>query len=509
MALKKLILAGILCFTINNVCAQQNILVDADAPVYHYIKQLQHRGYLLDLNPTSLPYTQKEITESLSVINRGSLNATERQWVDALDAHFKPVESNDAQTLRGGFNIQAGSYLGNSRRQNMLRALGNDVFTYPAVDFGGYIEADPFIAKLGLQHNLYFIRDPDGLDAANRLYIRSEDVYLGYNGDWLQVYIGRFNNQWGPFGETSTILSTNSYSFDQINIRFGSDTFSFRSVIGELDNIGADSTFTGRDFREGSKRRFFVGHRFDWRPTRHFGIALFESVIYSGGNSGFSLKYLNPLHAYTFVTDNNPKNDENNLLLGLMLWGQWQGFTVNTQLMIDDLQVESVNEKNNFAFTSSLYKAELFGNMDLGIEFEAVSHQAYVSEQPEGRYVYLKKGLATQFNDYILSSVYANIYGGSGLTFTPRVQWLLQGEQTINQPQVKTRPDGSAIDLILTGNEEQTIRPSVSVRFQSSTSFWIEGNAGANFVSDVDHQAGVNRTRFAGFLRFGIDFSIF
>jgi hypothetical protein len=482
-------------------------LVDVGDPVYNYISQLQHHGFLLELNPTSLPYTQKEIVNGLQKMEESALTKYEKQWYDLIKNSLKTKE--DDSEINSGFNIKAGSYLGNSRRMDMVRALGNDLFVYPFAKFGGYIEASDFIAKAGLRHSLFYDRDPDGLDAANRLFIRSEDAYLGYNGDWLKIYIGRFHNQWSPIGETSTFLSSNSFSFDQINIRFGSEKLSFRSIIGELDNISADDVFTGRDFGEDSKRRFIVAHRFDWRPSRHFGIALFESVIYSGENSGLSLKYFNPLHAYTFVADNNPKNDENNLLLGGMLWAQWNGFTVNTQFMLDDLQVEQATEKNNFAFTSSLYKAQLLQNVDLGFEFELVSHQAYVAEQSEGRYVFLKKGLATQFNDYILSNLYLNIYRGNGFTFTPRLQWLLQGEQTINQPQLKTNPDGTPINLILTGNEEQTISPSLSFRYQTVPSFWVEANAGVNFIQDVEHQVGINKSRFAGFIRFGIDFSVF
>lgn len=503
---------ALIFFTAVGVSAQNNRLIEIDSPAYVYITNLQHHGHLLGLNPTDLPYTQREAGRVLQSVDLERLNQKEKQWLKLLRALVRLDEAaGNKQDFRYGLELSAGSYLGNSRRKSALRPLDNNIFAYPSASLGGYIEDEHFVGQATVRHNLYYDRDPDGLDAARRLYIRSEDAYLGYNGDWLKVYLGRFKNHWAPWGETSSILSANPNSYDQLNIRFGSDRLSLRGVFARLDNISANGTYNGFAYREGAKQRFLVSHRFDWRPTDRFGIAFFESVIYSGQNSGFSFKYFNPLHTYAFVTDNRPKNDENNLLLGGMIWGQWRGWTFNSQLMLDDFQVETNIEKHTFTVTSSLYKAGLIRNLDLGLEFEAVSYQTYNPTQPEGRYLYLKRGLATQFNDYILGSLYANVYTPrwlSGLTLTPKLQVLFQGEQTINQPLVKTYPDGRPIDYILTGNAEQTLRPSLAFRYQKGRHFRMEGDVGANFIQDVDHQPGEDASRFAGFIKFGFDFTL-
>jgi len=499
-----------LAFVTISAEAQQNRFIEIDDPAYEYISRLQHHGYLLGLNPTSLPYTEGEVLHQLEGMDQQVLNEKEKRWVELLHGLLKSAD-RPADSTRYGLDFSAGSYMGNSRRKSALRPIDNDLFLYPQASLGGYLEYDRLIAHGTIRHDLYYDRDPDGLDAARRLYIRSEEAYLGYNGDWLKVYVGRFKNHWAPYGEASSILSANPNSFDQIHMQLGNEHLSLQSVIGELDNINGNNIYTGKAIGPGVRRRYIAAHRFDWRLTRHFGLAFFESVIYSGENSGFSFKYLNPLHAYTFVTDNNPKNDENNLLLGGMLWGQFHGWTLNGQLLFDDFQVEDVIEKNTFTVTASLYKARLFPNTDLGAEFEAVSYQTYNPTQPEGRYLYLKRGLATQFNDYIRASLYANIYspwGFKGFRVTPKVQLLFQGEQTINQPLVITYPDGRPIDYILTGTAERTVRPSLSFRYQKGRHFWIEGDAGMNFVENVRHQSGVENTRFAAYLRFGVDLAL-
>ena len=506
MGTKQLILLAFLLLISQIARAQENRLIPIPEANYHYISNLQHHGYLLNLNPTSLPYTEKEVSRGLRRINRSSLTKQERHWVDLVKKSLR-LRKKDRHRLKYGMDIRAGSYLGNSRRESMLRPLGNKPFAYPFIYLSGYMEHGKLVANFGLDHNLYYDRDPDGLDAVTRLYTRSENAYLGFNGKWVKVYFGRFKNQWGPYGGTSTILSSNPDSYDQLNLRFGNNKFSMRAVLGALDNMSADSTYTGNDKSLGSRRRFIVAHRFDWRPNHHVGITVFESILYSGVNSGISLKYFNPLHVYAFL-DNAPKNDDMNLMIGSMTWLHWNGLTLSAQLALDDIQVQKSVEKNSFAFSTSLYQANLFHNVDLGLHFEAVSAQAYVSHFPQGRYVYLKRGLATQFNDYVLGALYTHIYTGS-FAFTPRLQLLLQGEQHINQLQVFRYPNGRPIPYILTGNQSRTVRPSFTFRYQPFVAFWIKGNAGVNFVRDYHNQPGVDKTRFSGMLKFGINFSLF
>ena len=90
--------------------------------------------------------------------------------------------------------------------------------------------------------------------------------------------------------------------------------------------------------RVGNKRRYLAAHRWDWRPSRNFMLSAMESVLYSGSNAGLSLKYLNPLHPFTFVVDNRPKNEENNGFVTGLLWAQFKRLTVHAQMMVDDFK---------------------------------------------------------------------------------------------------------------------------------------------------------------------------
>jgi len=203
------------------------------------------------------------------------------------------------------------------------------------------------------------------------------------------------------------------------------------------------------------------------------------------------------------VVDNRPKNDENNGLVAAMLWAQYRRLTIHGQFMIDDFDSRGESEESlTFALVgSAVYAAPSF---DLGAQFDVVSARAYNTPQPEGKYIYLLRGLATQFSDYVHVSLFADFYLDAlapGLRLTPRLHFLAQGERDIRQP---FPAKGEALDNLLDGTAARTIRPSVQVSFQPTPWWWIRLDGGLNTTSDVDHIAGQDETRFVGLLEVGL-----
>ena len=143
--------------------------------------------------------------------------------------------------------------------------------------------------------------------------------------------------------------------------------------------------------------------------------------------------------------------------------------------------------------------ANVFSNVDLGLETEAVAYQTYNPEQPEGRYLYLKRGIATQFNDYVYLSLFSNIYS-KDLRITPRIAFLWQGEQEINQPLIKRNPDGSLIDIILTGLPEKRIRPSLELFYRPFETLTLSLDAGYTMAEDLHHLPGNSESGFSGMI---------
>ncbi|CAN0063608.1 unnamed protein product, partial [Chrysoparadoxa australica] len=366
---------------------------------YTYIKQLQIRGVISGLNPTSLPYTYSEISKSLDKIDRESISELELFWIKRVEERIKDSDL--------GIELIINPSISDTKRLSELEPLRQDLFIYPFNRLNGFISFNHFIANGNITQSLYYDQDPDGIDSGDRLYLRSENAYFGYQNNGIKMYLGRYSHHWAPYGESSTLLSNHAQSFDHFSLGYDSKYISFESMLGELDNLNSNGSFTGIGISEGSQRRFFAGHRIDWRPFKNFQVTYFESVIYSGFNTGISLKYLNPFNLFGLESSNSPINEDVNLLVGFGIWSQLNKVTIHTQFMLDDMHFLDKDEVATFSTTGSILIAEAISSADIGIELEAVAYQTYNAPQPAGRYLYLGKGIATRKTDYVLGKIYS------------------------------------------------------------------------------------------------------
>ena len=493
------------------VAAQQNRLLSTGDWTYDYIVRLQRRGHLLELNPTLLPYRHEDVTDALARIDSTVLNVSEQHWVSLLKDALMPVHS-EPEHIVAGYSPEFGARMINSERLDVLRPLGDSLHFYGyGTPLSAYVDAGRVVAEFNIRQDQYYNDDPDGLDTALRLLGRSEHTYAGYHTDSFSLFAGRWSHHWGVSGEAATLISSNPRSQDQVALRIGGQRFAITGLLSELDSVTDDGRFTGRveddTVRVGHRRRYLAAHRWDIRPSRRFMITFMESAIYSGTSAGPSLKYLNPVHPFVFVVDNTPKNDENNALLAGLLWAQVRRLTVHGQLMVDDLNVQGKgNETLSFAFTGSAVYA--LSAMDVWASLTAVAARTYNAPQPEGKYIYLHRGLATQFSDFVHGSVALDVYLDRvvpGLRVTSRMDWLWQGEQDIRQ----TFPANEAVlDNILEGTVRRTVRPSLHVVYQPRHWWWIRLDAGYNVIQNQDHVSGYNDMRFTGLLEAGVRFRI-
>jgi len=487
----------IFCTAVN---AQEKRILSLDDYTYEYIKRLQNRGEMLSLNPTSLPYTYGEVSEALKTIAQENLNSSEKVWVEFIKERIELNEASENEKNPMGIELVFGTRLSDTERLDVLRPLNQEIYAYPYASLSGYMERSNFVGQLSVRHDYYYDQDPDGIDAARRLFTRGEESYIGYDNDLVKIRLGRFYNHWGRYDEASSVLSTNARSFDQLNISIGGKYVSFQSIIGELDAISENDTFTGNAYTEGSKKRYVAMHRFNWRPSEKFGTSFFGSVIYSGVNSGLSLKYANPLLFYGFVTDNYPKNDENNLLMGGMIWGNHRSFSFSSQLMLDDVHVfTDVEEPITFTFLSSFTYALDNPSIDINLEFESSAYHTYNAPQAEGRYLYLGRSIATPTNDYIKVKLSPDFYLDDylrGLKATPYLSLYLQGEKNINEPHRIRKPNGELYDVILTGTEEKTFRGGINILYQPNSNFWFELDTGYNSLENYNHITGNSNSRW-------------
>ena len=484
--------------------AQDNRLLPTGDRAYDAIVFLQRRGHLLELNPTSIPYRYGEVREALARIDTTGLGGSARHRVRLLTSVVRRTEGEAAF----GYSFEAGARSMSGDRLDVLRPLGDslNVWWYGA-PATVYADAGPVVAELGIRQDSYFDDDPDGLDVGLRLYSRSEYTYVGWHGQLFSVYLGRFGQHWSVPGESATVLSANARTQDQIALRLGGERLSVHATLRELDSVTNDGRFTGRVGDDtvgvGNRRRYLAAHRWDWRPSRRLSVSILESVVYSGAHAGLSLKYLNPLHPAIVVVDNRPKNEENNGMVAGLVWAQTGRLTVHGQLMVDDINVQGIgNETLTYAFAGSA--VYVLGAADVGGSLTAVASRTYNAPQPEGKYMHLLRGLATQFSDYVLLSAFADVYldhFASGLVVSPRLDWLWQGERDIRQP---FPAKDEELRNILDGTVMATVRPALRMSWQPSSWWWIRADVGVNFVHNAGHVTGSTESRFVGLVEAGL-----
>lgn len=487
-----------------DVSAQHHRILPVEHWSYEYLQRLQQRGHLLDLDPTRLPYHHGEVVAALDRLDRRQLGDRERRWVELLEAAVRADRPADGAVLYSAA-VEGGATAATTRRYDMLRPIGDPYPIVPDLALELYFESEGFYGQVAARNNYQYVHDPDGLASARRLNARHEDLYLGYRSRLFGVTLGRYSHHWGLARQPGLIISDNPRSYDLLAMRIGGPRLSITSVLGELDSITLDDRYTGEAFGPGSKRRFISANRVDWRVNERLRLSLLESILYSGQGSHVSLRYLNPLRRAFFSVANQPMNDDVKGLIAAAAWYQRSNVTVYGQLLVDDIDILGHgNEPPSLALTSSVHAADVIGPASLGGIFDLVTARTYNTHVPEGQYIYLLRGLATQFSDYIHTSAYLEFDGSGpmrGVTFRPRVHVLWQGEQDM-----RNVPFPATIDLadtILDGTPERTFRSALQVDIQRSARWWVRADAGVNLVSNADHVEGERDVIFAGIIRAG------
>lgn len=492
-------------------------LVDTGHWSNHYIRNLQERGALQQLHPTNTPWTYGEVRSALNKIDRDELDHIAQRWVDQLDEYFQRDEVENEVRIGGNFAAWATRI--NSDRVNPLRPKGQGEPLLPGAHLRTYMESGRVAAQAGVTVDLEYLYDPDAVDVTHRLLGRPEHFYVGYSGDWVGFYAGRFSQHWGQPGSPAGAVTDNPRAYDRLSFRIGGKRLALRSFVGELDNLGPSGSYFDREsFQQDVIRRYVSLHRVDWRPTPDFALTFYEGVIYGGYNTSFSLQYVNPLQFMVIGQDSDPKNEYANLIIGSMMWWQFGPGVLWAEFMLDDIVVDNRAEliaRNDLkpaatTWSAGLTLTGLHPEFDLDLRGQMVSSTAYRSELFRGQWTYAQRGLATNFGDYIRTSMELSWYADRltpGLEIRPGVDLLLQGEGDIRMPLAINEPNIDQLPLVLGGTVEETVRPFVSMRYQPVPRFWVEADIGLNHIRNRGHIEGYSETPVIGMIRASYEIS--
>ncbi len=492
-------------------------LIDTSHWSNHYIRNLQERGALEKLHPTNTPWTYGEVRRALNATDSDDLDRIARRWYDQLKDYFQgdEIESD----VRIGGELAGRATRINSDRVDPLRPIGEGEPLLPGAHVRTYMESGHVAAQAGVTVDLEYLHDPDAVDVTHRLLGRPEHFYVGYDGDWVGFYAGRFSQHWGQPGSPAGAVTDNPRPYDRLSFRIGGKRLALRSFVGELDNLGPRGSFFDREsFEEDVIRRYISMHRLDWRPSPNFALTVYEGVVYAGDNTSFSLQYVNPLQFMAIAQDSDPKNEYANLMMGGMVWWRFGPGVFWADFMLNDIVVDNRAElaaRNDLKPTATTWSAGLTLNglhpeFDLDLRGQMVSTTAYRPQLFRGQWTYAQRGLATNFGDYIQTGIEVGWYADRltpGLEIRPGIEVLLQGEGDIRMPLAINEPNIDQLPLVLGGTVEQTVRPYLSMRYQSGTRFWVEADIGVNHITNRGHTEGFTETPVIGMIRASYEIS--
>lgn len=503
-----------LCFSIlflvvlsSPLFSQNARLLDLDNErAYRLIELIKERGYLVDLNPVKLPYTVQQINKGLSELSSQELSELEREWVYQL----KEEVAFSEEELSGEYLIQpyvlAASEINNTDRKNVYRPRKEELSVWPYVDIGSFGDFGNFTIKANVHFDLYYEFGLDGIDPTNRLYIRNENAYVGYKSKYFSSYLGRIESSWGQFNRNSTFLTPNAVPFDQFQFTLGTNKISFNSLNGILDNADGDGNYDGNTVgdRSNSKRRYLSLKSVDWMVNKHLFLSFKEGILYSGENVNMNARYMVPSFLFFFLEAAAPRDQTENLFIGGSIWYNYNNFTLYFDAMLDDLignrKGRGISEKNNFGIVANASYSFINKPIKLNLDSELFTYQVYNTDQADGRYLYLGRGIASQYNDYTFSELKLDYFMDNilkGLTLSPYFGFLKQGEQMINQDFQSEYPNGRSYEYVLTGTVETTRRAGIEVYYAPVSFFRLKSDLGYNFVSNKNNIENASESRFS------------
>jgi len=475
--------------------AQNGPIVSLEDPALWYFNSLLARGHLSDLIPGTFPIRERDLIRSLDNASQ-DVGSMEADWIERMKQRLNSFPDSKTSI---GLRVRPGMLVSTQERLDMLRPQRNaEEVIYSQIAFESWFRAGNWTAAWGWRHDRYYDRDPDGIDAAHRWFVRPENAYLSYDGEFASILFGRTRQHWGGYSQPGLVLSDNPRPMDYISFRIGSPRLNLRTSISELDSITGDGRFTGLagddSVSTGSERRYLAVHRFSLTKPGRWSVGLMHSILYSGSNSGLSLTFANPFQLALLSVDDKPKNEENNGMLGAFFQIQRQRTLLQGQLALDDLDLLNGKEPASISANLYVYRASVTTELDLSAGGTVVTARTYNADQREGKYIYLNRGIATQFSDFISLNLSAHWMGVDGWIVSPRLDVLFQGEQDIRKP----FPLHNEADLILDGVTERIVRPALQISGMLSNGFDVRLNAGVNLIHNEYHIVDANGSRIVG-----------
>ena len=353
---------------------------------YEFIQALQVRGQCLDLYSMNQPYTRGEVAKSLlgaeKEIRRQNNTVIYKLYVSLL-REFAP----EIDEVRNPDEQKESIYFRSYLQANLDRTEEEDT-KYNGLYRGGVGAqiGSRFFVFSGVNFNQYDYNNPDYAGYKWRgITGFTEQAYISYQTNRLQVKFGRDFIKWGPGQSGTLVMSDIARPLDHLFAAVNFGPFRFSYFASELDR--APGKKAGNAWIP--VRRYLAGHRLDvrfWGGRIQAGIS--ELMLYGGEAEKFNIVYVNPVIFYHGANYNNSDISGNVLpSVDFMVYPQknWQ---IYTSLLIDDIQIEKTVQDDmepdeiGFILGTNYSDPLQIQGMNVNLEYVRVANRTYKTPDP-------------------------------------------------------------------------------------------------------------------------------
>ncbi len=474
--------------------AQASPYIPLDDPRLPLIEFLITRGDIEDPSPMVRPFRRIDL---LSALDSSGLDSTTPagRLAAALHEDYRQEDAEAWGRVAGRAGLQAYS----NGRQDVIQPWGPEGVE-PYLDIGLTGVFGPVVGVMRPASERRVNDDPAwpgqrNLDGVFRMV----EAYLSAQTKWFSVFFGDLQRNWGPVGMTGIPLSFYSYPRTSWAFYLGKRSINLRSVGAALrDEVDSSGNVI---------HRYWFGHRLAFNVTKRFRLALWETTVLSGNDRNFDARYRNPV-SILLLANTYGQTAEGNIMIGADLhWRAADWLTLEAQLAMDDIQYQNRSGPDRYpdrlAGTFAGF-GPLGSRLAWRVLYTRASSLAFRAMNPFENFVDNGIGIGRNYSD--------NDQLTALLSFPIRQQWVVspeavvrrQGEGRITDP-APPRAGADSIPQIFSGTVQTTYRLGVGVSGKQGI-FDLQANLGLNHITNADHQAGLTRTEFQGWLQATVGF---
>lgn len=474
--------------------AQASPYIPLDDPRLPLIEFLITRGDIEDPSPMVRPFRRADL---LSALDSAGLDSTSPagRLAATLRSEYQQEDAEAWGRVTGRLGLQAYS----NGRRDVIAPSGPDGVE-PYADLGLTGVFGPIVGVMRPASERRVNDDPAWPGQRNIDGVfRMVEAYLSAQFKWFSITFGDLQRNWGPVGNTGIPLSFYSYPRTSWAFYVGKRSINLRAVGAAL----RDET----DIAGNVIHRYWFGHRLAFNITKRFQAAIWETTVLAGNDQNFDARFRNPA-SILLLANTYGQTAEGNIMVGLDLhWQAARWLTLEAVLAIDDFQYQETSGANRYpnrlAGTVAGF-GPLGERLSWRVLYTRASSLAFRAMNPFESFTDDGVGIGRNYSDNDQLTAMISLPIRQRWIVSPRAVIRRQGEGLLTDP-APPRQGAGSIPQIFSGTVQTTYRLGLVMSGKGGP-IDLQANLGMNHVTNADHQMGVSRTEFQGWLQATVGF---